>query len=97
MAERVARGVYAKNGWWRIVADDDDGKGRYDTKGGARMRAVEWSELEPDEIDSRLKDARAAIEAMMEPSDAMLERGKKASGLIPLHEVWRVMIKEALG
>lgn len=71
--EQVARAVYASNDWWRIVAADDDGKGRYRDLTGSRMRAVEWFELDADERKQRLRDARAAIEAMREPTEAMLK------------------------
>lgn len=78
MVEKVARGVYAENGWWREVQPDDDGRGRYMTKAGMHMRAIEWDELEAAERASRLCEARAAIEAMRHPTDAMLEASQRA-------------------
>lgn len=78
MVEKVARAVYAENGWLRIVADDDDGKGRYReaSKTCDRMRYVEWEELDADDKDSRLREARAAIAALREPTEAMWEAGQ---------------------
>lgn len=61
MIEAVARAVFAENGWWRVVLDHDDGKGRYSDMAGTRMRAVEWEEIDAEERDSRLREARAAI------------------------------------
>lgn len=75
MIERVARAIYARNDWWRVVGAGDDGKGRYADRAGARMRAVEWAELDADEREQRLRDARAAIEAMREPTEGMLAAG----------------------
>ena len=64
LVEIGAKGAYAENDWWRSVAHDDDGKGRYQEMNGVRMRAVEWHELDADDRDSRLKEARAALTAI---------------------------------
>jgi len=81
LVEIGAKGAYAENDWWRSVAHDDDGKGRYQEMNGVRMRAVEWRELDADDRDSRLKEARAALTAIekaghrivpKQPTDEML-------------------------
>lgn len=80
LVEIGAKGAYAENDWWRSVAHDDDGKGRYQEMNGVRMRVVEWHELDADDRDSRLKELRAALIAIekaghrivpVEPTNAM--------------------------
>lgn len=63
LIEAMARAAYARNGWWRIVSDDDDGKGRYRDNGEFRMRAVEWEQLTGDERRENLQNMRAALVA----------------------------------
>lgn len=64
VVEIGARAAYAENDWWRSLAHDDDGQGRYAEMNGVRMRAVEWEELDADDRDSRLKEMRTALTAI---------------------------------
>jgi hypothetical protein len=64
VVERLAKAVYARNGWWRIVSENDDGNGRYRNTGEHRMRAVEWSDLDADERGQMLLDATAAMQEL---------------------------------
>lgn len=74
--EEVARAIYAANCWWRAVEADDDGLGRYkDGHGSDRFRAIEWEQLPEDDRKEHLDSARAAIEAIREPNEAMTSAG----------------------
>lgn len=99
--EQIARAIYAANNWWSAVKESDDGKGRYDNRGGIRMRAVEWEQLDEDERVQRLRDARIAIETMRVPTDAIMEAGNTAVGEFFHRHIevarWQAMIDAALG
>lgn len=81
VVERLARAVYARNGWWRLIKDDDDGRGRYHDSGDTRLRAVEWEELSAEERVQHLLDIRAALDELsamglvvvpVEPTEGMV-------------------------
>ena len=61
--EIVARALYAANSWWRIAAENDDGKGRYRDDGGCKLRAIDWDDLDDSDREILLKDAAVSLTA----------------------------------
>ncbi len=90
--ERVARAIFAN---WReqMIKDGED----------PDQVATTYEALSEPEKIYALGNARAAIAAMREPSEAMLRAGKRAMGSygahdceVPASEIWKTMIDEAL-
>jgi hypothetical protein len=102
--EEVARAQYVANCWWRIVEDDDDGIGRYKAgHDGDRFRRVEWEQLGEDERKELLDAARAAVEALRVPNEAMVDAvpiemtdAAAASSDGDSTEIWQAMIDAIL-
>lgn len=85
--EEVARAIYAANGWWRAVEDDDDGLGRYkDGHGSDRFRAIEWEQLPEEDRREHLDSARRAVKALREPDEAMRRVGVEARWQSPVRD-----------
>lgn len=55
-----------------------------------------WDSLHPSKQAGMRDRARAAIEAMQEPTDAMVDRGAEVDGPSGAIEVWGEMISAAL-
>jgi hypothetical protein len=87
MVERVARALHASQRRERAILTDG-----IDLNG--------WDALLPRERDGFMRAARAAIAAMREPTEAMLERVTDPHGDLPrsaCEYVWKGMIGAALG
>ena len=56
------------------------------------MGATDNCLLDPEELD----EARAAIEAMREPTEAMIKEAAWEDGRVTARNVWQAMISEAL-
>lgn len=111
LAEIAARGAYASDGWWRHAGDNDDGKGRYKMHGDVRLRAVEWDQLDADEQEDYLQQARAALTALttsgyaivpVEPTKDMQIAGLQADtrlfdGQTPIADIWDAMLSASPG
>lgn len=107
LAEIAARGAYASDGWWRHAGDNDDGKGRYKMHGDVRLRAVEWDQLDADEHEDYLQQARAALAAInaagyafvpIKATEEMIAAGLEADiagfngPTTPVAHIWTAML-----
>jgi len=62
--ERVARGVFTENGYWRYIGGSARGGASSPRTHPEHWQSVAWEETDADDRDSRLKEARAAIAAL---------------------------------
>lgn len=64
-------------------------------KGTARSEPLPWEDLGQDDRDAYIADARAVIEAIREPSEAMLHRADGVE-IAPWSSGWTAMINALL-
>jgi hypothetical protein len=66
------------------------------THNHSREHANSWDELLPYYHNKYRQDARAAIAAMREPTEAMINAGDRTDHDVEAATVWQAMIDEAL-
>ena len=84
MIERVARAIFAS---WRKQMDEDGQTGK---------GPLSFDDLDGDERGFGIDAARAAISAMQEPTDAMIEAAEPWAEQNGFSRGWRAAINEAL-